>query len=420
MQSILRSVLYPLPVFVFALTCTPAHAIDSVTESGFFNEIIGRFVSEMEGWEPVLLPHATNIFWFLVTVSMVVTFGKLALQRADMQEFVREAMMFILTTGIFWSLLSYGTNIAMDFINSLRQMGGTATGLGPKIDPQTILDVGMQVLMDAKDSFELHHPLVSLVALMVAFFVLCLCALIALNMLILIIASLVMVYAGVIVLGFGGSRWTSEIAINYYKSAIGMGLKLMTMSLIVGIGVSFAQELLEAKAESVTLKEQAVIFVAVLMVWGLSKELPNMVANLVLSANIGSSVGNHGIGTAMAVGGGAAVIGGGTLAAGKGMLTQGAGAVDAVGAAMAARSSGGADTSAPNAQSGPTGGAQQGASQSPLEAASNSGTAKRGPRGSAIATLAKGVGAALKDKKDSAVSHTVGGKIANAIRSGNR
>lgn len=415
MKSSARPVAVSLAVFAFLLTCSPAHAVGSVTESGFFNEIIGRFVTAMQGWEPVLLPHATNIFWFLVTVSMVVTFGKLALQKADMQEFVREGMMFIVTTGIFWALLGYGTNIAMDFINSLRQMAGTVTGLGPKIDPQTILDVGIKVLMDAKDAFEMRHPWVSLVALIVAFLVLVLCALIAMNMMLLIVSSLVLVYAGVIVLGFGGSRWTSEIAINYYKSAIGMGLKLMVMSLIVSIGVTFAQELIEAKSESVMLKEQAVIFVAVLMLWGLSKELPNMVANLVLSANIGTSVGNHGVGTALAMGGATAALAGGALATGRGLLTQGAGAVDAVGAAIEkARSSGGADTSAPIAQGQGPGGQQatsQSASQSSLEAVSNSGTK------SAMGALVRGVGSVLRDKKNADVSQTAGGKVASAIRS---
>ena len=52
-----------------------------------------------------------------------------------------------------------------------------------------------------------------------------------------------MIYAGLIFLGFGGCRWTSEMAINYYRTVLGIGVSLMTMELIIGIGVQFLQQL---------------------------------------------------------------------------------------------------------------------------------------------------------------------------------
>ncbi|MGS0066676.1 type IV secretion system protein, partial [Escherichia coli] len=32
----------------------------------------------------------------------------------------------------------------------------------------------------------------------------------------------ILLYAGVFFLGFGGSRWTSDMAINYYKTVLGL------------------------------------------------------------------------------------------------------------------------------------------------------------------------------------------------------
>ena len=42
-------------------------------------------------------------------------------------------------------------------------------------------------------------------------------ALISINMVILLVSGWILAYAGIFFLGFGGSRWTSEIAINYYR-----------------------------------------------------------------------------------------------------------------------------------------------------------------------------------------------------------
>ncbi len=47
-------------------------------------------------------------------------------------------------------------------------------------------------------------------------------ALISINMVILLIAGWILAYIDIFFLGFGGSRWTSEIAINYYKTVLGI------------------------------------------------------------------------------------------------------------------------------------------------------------------------------------------------------
>jgi len=64
---------------------------------------------------------------------------------------------------------------------------------------------------------------------------------IAINMLIVLVSAWVLAYAGIFFLGFGGSRWTHEIALNYYKSVLGLAAKMMTMLLIIGVGANFLE-----------------------------------------------------------------------------------------------------------------------------------------------------------------------------------
>ena len=54
--------------------------------------------------------------------------------------------------------------------------------------------------------------------------ILALLAIIAVNMLLLLVSVWLLMYAGIFFLGFGGSRWTSDMAINYYKTVLGVSV----------------------------------------------------------------------------------------------------------------------------------------------------------------------------------------------------
>jgi type IV secretion system protein TrbL len=63
-------------------------------------------------------------------------------------------------------------------------------------------------------------------------------------------AATIVLYAGLIFLGFGGCRLTSDMAINYYRTVLGVGVSLMTMQLIIGIGVQFLQDLVASTSQN--------------------------------------------------------------------------------------------------------------------------------------------------------------------------
>jgi len=54
-------------------------------------------------------------------------------------------------------------------------------------------------------------------------------------MLLLLISGWILAYAGVFFLGFGGSRWTSDMAISYFKTVLSVAAQLLTMVLLVGV-----------------------------------------------------------------------------------------------------------------------------------------------------------------------------------------
>ena len=55
-------------------------------------------------------------------------------------------------------------------------------------------------------------------------------------MLLMLITTYIVIYSGIIILGFGGGRWTSDMAVGYLKQVLNLSLQLAAMILIIGIG----------------------------------------------------------------------------------------------------------------------------------------------------------------------------------------
>ena len=120
-------------------------------------------------------------------------------------------------------------------------------------------------------------------------------------------------------LGFGGSRWTSEIAVTYYKAVIGAGLRLFTINLLMHTAVS-----LVGRAASRGLPNFGValyVLAYLITVALLIDKMPAVIANLVSGSHIGapgSALGTLTGAASIAAQGAAAVATGGTSLAASG------------------------------------------------------------------------------------------------------
>ncbi|MGK4480058.1 hypothetical protein ACSMDC_17030 [Yersinia enterocolitica] len=70
--------------------------------SGIMNTVLDRFQTAASGWGAVMVQYASWLFWGMALLSMVWTFGMMALRKADIQEFFAEALRFLSATGFFF------------------------------------------------------------------------------------------------------------------------------------------------------------------------------------------------------------------------------------------------------------------------------------------------------------------------------
>jgi type IV secretion system protein TrbL len=336
-----------------------AQAFAAVDSVGVLNNVLSKFEAASSNWQAIMTTRATWLFWLLVVISMVWTFGFMALRKADIGEFFAEYIRFTIFTGFFWWLLLNGPQFANDIIRSLRTIGAQASGMPNDLTPSGIVDIGFDIFFKVLDQATLWKPMDSLFGMLLGAAILLMFALIGVNMLLLLVSGYFFAYAGVFILGFGGSKWTSEMAIGYYKSILNIALQLMAMVLIIGIGRSFIDDYYTAMSAGVSLKEMGVMVVVGASMLFLVAKVPPQVGALAggTTGNLGS---NFGVGAAVgaaAVAAAAVATAGAAIAAGAAGAAGGAQALMAAySKASAAQSAGGGAGSLLTAAGGGTGG----------------------------------------------------------------
>lgn len=182
----------------------------------------------------------------------------------------------------------------------MRAISANASGLGSGLSPSSIIDIGFNILTKVAESSSVMYPVVTASMLAAAIVVLVILALIAVNMLLSLVSAWLLAYAGIFLLGFGGSRWTSNIAINFYKTVLGVGIQLFIMTPLIGVGKSFLDQYYKAfEVETPDLNSLRVLLVASVILLTVVNKLPSMLAGIVGTGGQDSGIGSFGAGAAL-------------------------------------------------------------------------------------------------------------------------
>lgn len=311
------------------LSLDASAAIDNV---GVLDNVLNRYSAVASTWATTITSQATWLFWTLALISMVWTFGMMALRKADIGEFFAEFIRFIMFTGFFWWLLQNGPRFAISIIDSLRSIGGTASGSNTTLSPSGIADIGFDIFFKVLDQSSVWSPVDSIVGIAISAAVLVILALIGVNMLMLLISGWILAYAGIFFLGFGGSRWTSDMAINYFKTVLSLAAQLFTMILLVGIGKSFIDQYYANMSAGANLKELGVMLIVAVALLALVNKVPGLIGGLAMGGGTHSL--GHGAGAGAALGG--AALGVAAVASAGAALAAGAASMAGGGQALMA------------------------------------------------------------------------------------
>ncbi|MDA8378602.1 MAG: P-type conjugative transfer protein TrbL [Planctomycetia bacterium] len=346
-----------LPILAGLLLLSPAaHA------TGALNTIQNVYQTAMHGWFSTLQGIANDLFFSLAAIDITWMALTWMLTRKTFDEIVPSVLKKVMTLGFFLALLTNAGTWVPDVIDSFVDAGQQA-GTYQTLTPSTIMtdaigaSVGIltgttpaapgQAAPAQQSVFQKVLSTVEsatsplgdiedvLLRIIVAFVVFAALTYIAIELLVLLIESYVVIGAGVLFLGAGGSRWTTKFVDGYLNYMVSLGTKLFVLYLIVGALVFQVLPAINTMLSGLTTGFSASTGLAAMgataVMAMLAKTLPHHAGALLSGAS--SLSGGHGVDAVKSVGKAAVAVG--AVAAAPAALAAGA-AGAAGGGAMAA------------------------------------------------------------------------------------
>src|SRR5438093_4394621 len=211
--------------------------------STILNDIVRDYESISAAWFTALFPIAQAVFWVLALIELVWAAMWWAVDREDGLGVLTALLRKVVAVGFFYALLLNGGTWIPAVVSGFRQAGASASSL-PDLNPTGVFDQGLvlaNAMLNAVEGLGLLEGLfASLVAALTALVVVVAFAIIAAQLLVALVESFIVIGAGILLLGFAGSRWTKFFTERYLSYVASVGVKLFVLYLIMGVGVSIA------------------------------------------------------------------------------------------------------------------------------------------------------------------------------------
>ncbi|TFZ62418.1 P-type conjugative transfer protein TrbL [Photobacterium damselae subsp. piscicida] len=281
--------------------------------------VLQAFSEKTATWEPIIIKYTMSLFVGLVIIS----FTWNAIQILLKQGGVVDALVFLFQSSMIIGVSSYlliqAPALARALVSGFSQIAGKLSGTTEQFSPSDILNFGLIIAAKIWDNMRVLSPVNSTLLAAIGVVILVIFAMIAAEMVVLIVGSYLLISGGTIMLAFLGSEWTRNYAMNYFTAIIGIAVQLFFMQLTVLIGYQVFSSYLTIG--DLSLASNALLLGMAIVYFALIKMTPNIASSL--------ATGNFRFNSGSAVAAASAIAG---AAAGAGLLASGAGS----GAAQAA------------------------------------------------------------------------------------
>jgi type IV secretion system protein TrbL len=224
-------------LFVVAVALASAattHAQQPVDVGGTFQQI----EQAANAWIPAIMQEASFLFYVLATIDFAWGAPQL-LREHDFNGLFLSLIKKLLVVSFFYAVLINGQTWIPAIVNSFAQLGANAAGVSVAQNPSDIMSQGLQIVSDlftkVSSTSLLTEPGGAITTILAACIVLASYIIITLHYVVTKLEAIIVMSAGYIFLGFGGSRWTSPYFERYISLAVSTGVRLMLIYLMLGV-----------------------------------------------------------------------------------------------------------------------------------------------------------------------------------------
>ncbi len=209
------------------------------------SQLLEQYRAQRIQWTTNVWPYANTLFGILATIEFAWSAAVMLLEKADLQSWTSALVRKIMWIGAFYALLLNGRVWIPAIIDSFEQIGETVSGFSG-ISPSAVFAQGINIagsLMDSASTSAFFTNTGTCLAIVFAAVLIALafCG-ITIQFIVAMVESYIIVAAGFVFLGFGGSRWTAPYVERYIGLGVSTGVKIMILYLLIGVGMNVSAE----------------------------------------------------------------------------------------------------------------------------------------------------------------------------------
>jgi P-type conjugative transfer protein TrbL len=210
------------------------------------NSIAAQFYNAANNYSTAIQPYALKLFFALLLIDILVTWIQYTAEgQVDPSFFLGRLIKQVLSGGFVYLMIVNGFSWMNIVLSSFSRIGAALSGL-PAVSPQTVLQAGLNIattILNTPDT----SSIVSNLELMIVEAV-CVLAVagafvfVAAELLLTLVKAYLTTGLGVILLGFGGNRFTASASEGYFTNVIRIGVKLLFFYAVLAIGMQMVAQ----------------------------------------------------------------------------------------------------------------------------------------------------------------------------------
>jgi len=196
------------------------------------------FDAAQGAWIAAIIPVALRLFWLLVIIDWVWTFGMLVLKGTEFAELMTTLIQKLLIIGIFLALFQF-TSWIDTIPKSFSILADSANALATPIEPDTILEQGFNIVNIVWGGTSWFSSPGDSIALVLAGMIILFAFILMTAVFFVVIVKIYLLTVGAyIVLALGGLGYTRTIGINPLIAIFKAGLELFFIKLLLGFSLN--------------------------------------------------------------------------------------------------------------------------------------------------------------------------------------
>ncbi|EAI9899661.1 P-type conjugative transfer protein TrbL [Campylobacter coli] len=270
-----------LIIFIFLLLPNLAFGLENS------NGVLDLLQNGLESWIPLIKTACLWVFWTLVVIDLVWTFGLKALSGFEFGDFLATLIKKIMYIGIFLFLFNTDQWLQILF-NSFSQLA-TGVSNGIKITPSNIVTSGVEILLSIWEAAGLNLAK-TLFLLICGLIILIGFLLMAIDLLIVYLKFFLMNVIVFFALALGGLNHFKQIGLNPIMTAIKIGIELLMIQGLMALAINITNSAFKEIAQNLTIDLTLQILVIALIFCIITKMVPGII-EAVFNGSIGESAG---------------------------------------------------------------------------------------------------------------------------------